>query len=58
MQLNMVSKVDMVVSVYVDNLLITGSRPSDIGNFRHELIVLLHIIDHGLLTDNFHIEVK
>ena len=42
MQLNMVSKVHMVVSVYVDDLLITGSRPSDIGNIRHELIVLLH----------------
>jgi hypothetical protein len=28
--------------VYVDDLLITGSRLSDIGNFKHEMMVLLH----------------
>jgi hypothetical protein len=35
-------KEDLDASVYVDDLFITGSRPSDIGNFKREMTVLLH----------------
>jgi hypothetical protein len=54
---------DLVFSVYVDDLLITGSRLSDIGNFKHEMMVLLRersrlayllLLHRGEVGEEFH----
>ena len=48
----------MVVGVYVDDLIITGANPADIGVFKEEMRRLFRMSDLGLLSYYLGIEVK
>ena len=48
----------VVVGVYVDDLIITGANPADIGAFKEEMRRLFRMSDLGLLSYYLGIEVK
>jgi hypothetical protein len=52
------AKSRVVVGVYVDDLIITGANPADIGAFKEELRRLFRMSDLGLLSYYLGIEVK
>jgi hypothetical protein len=48
----------VVVGVYVDDLIITGANPADVGAFKEEMRRLFRMSDLGLLSYYLGIEVK
>lgn len=51
-------KTRVVVGVYVDDLIITGANPEDVGAFKDEMHRLFRMSDLGLLSYYLGIEVK
>ncbi|XP_066381233.1 uncharacterized mitochondrial protein AtMg00810-like [Miscanthus floridulus] len=52
------AKLHVVVGIYVDDLIITGMNPADIGAFKEEMCRLFWMSDLGLLSYYLRIEVK
>ena len=51
-------KEELVVSVYVDDLIITGARVEDIDSFKREMVALFRMSDLGALSYYLGIEVR
>ena len=51
-------KEELIVSVYVDDLIITGMRAEDIDGFKHEMAAHFKMSDLGALSYYLGIEVR
>ena len=51
-------KEELVVGVYVDDLIVTGARTEHINNFKHEMEARFKMRDLGVLFYYFGIEVR
>ena len=51
-------KEEIVISVYVDDLIVTGARTEDINSFKREMAARFRISDLGALSDYLGIEVR
>jgi len=51
-------KEELIVSVYVDDLIITGVRAEDIDSFKREMVALFRMSDLGALSYYLGIEVR
>ena len=47
-----------MVSVYVDDLIVTGARTEDINSFKHEMAARFRMRDLGALSYYLSIEVR
>jgi hypothetical protein len=48
----------LIVHVYVDDLIITGTSPDEIGRFKEEMKTQFKMVDLGLLTFYLGLEVQ
>ena len=51
-------KEELVVGVYVDDLIVTGARAEDIGSFKHKMVARFRMSDLGALSYYLGIEVN
>ena len=51
-------KEELIVGVYVDNLIITGARAEDIDSFKHEMAARFRMSNLGVLSYYLGIEVR
>ena len=51
-------KEELVVGMYVDDLIVTGARAEDIDGFKHEMVAHFKMSDLGALSYYLGIEVK
>ena len=51
-------KEELVVDVYVDDLIVTGARTEDINGFKHEMAAHFRMSDLGALSYYLGIEVR
>ena len=50
-------KEELIVGVYVDDLIVTGARAEDIDGFKHEMVAHFRMSDLGALSYYLGIEV-
>ncbi|XP_066324494.1 uncharacterized mitochondrial protein AtMg00810-like [Miscanthus floridulus] len=51
-------KEELIVGVYVDDLIVTGARAEDIDNFKHDMMARFRMSDLGALSYYLGIEVR
>ena len=51
-------KEELIVGVYVDDLIITGARTEDINSFKHEMTARFRMSNLGILSCFLSIEVR
>ena len=49
---------ELIVGVYVDDLIVSGVRAEDIDGFKHEMVARFRMSDLGLLSYYLSIEVR
>ncbi|XP_066318270.1 uncharacterized mitochondrial protein AtMg00810-like [Miscanthus floridulus] len=53
-----IGKEELVVGVYLDDLIVTGAHMEDIDNFKHEMVAHFRMSDPGVLSYYLGIEVR
>jgi len=51
-------KEELIVDLYVDDLIVTGARAEDIGSFKREMVAHFRMSDLGSLSHYLGIEVR
>ncbi|XP_066316542.1 uncharacterized mitochondrial protein AtMg00810-like [Miscanthus floridulus] len=51
-------KEELIIGVYVDDLIITGTHMEDINSFKHEMVAPFRMSDLGALSNYLSIEVR